>query len=202
MSLRFLIRCLIGLTVIVGTTGVAAAIIFWPTLNDGDRVVNEAAAGELEWTVEDAKAFRDFSLYWLGESFNGLPLERIIRYKYQPDSELSPSRAENMVLFIYGTCVPEPQACAPPLSIRVEPHCMRPPGQIASEVKDGPPVQVRGVDAQPIGGTHIRMWTGDVSIAIYTSDYAAGIDAAASLSSVSDTSIAQSDSFPPPEGNC
>ena len=126
-----------------------------------------ASAGQPRWTIEDAKQFTEFTLYWLGESYEGLPLTKIIRYRYDPEPPIPPIEAENIVLFIYGSCNPGPDSgCAPPLSIRVEPYCMNPPEGFAPAVRDAP-FEVRGALAERIAG-HLRIWTGDVGITILT----------------------------------
>jgi hypothetical protein len=63
-------------------------------------------------TVADARVYRDAPLYWVGESFEGLPLTRIGLH------ELGGG-------FIYGTCEPprDEGGCAPPLQIQTIRMC-------------------------------------------------------------------------------
>ena len=125
-----------------------------------------ASAGQLRWTVEDARAFQGFPLYWLGESYEGLPLTTIIRYQYDPDPPKPAAHSENSVTFIYGSCTPSAAGgCPPPLSIVVELYCMRPPELFAPAVRSGEPFYVGGALAEYMG-LHLRIWTENVTISI------------------------------------
>src|SRR6266705_2116490 len=61
------------------------------------------AADENEtWTVDEAKQFCKFQLYWLGEEYEGLPLTKIERYRTVALPTRVPSyEAEDVVLFNY-----------------------------------------------------------------------------------------------------
>jgi hypothetical protein len=160
-----------------------------------------ASAGELRWTVEDAKQFKEFPLYWLGESYEGMPLTKIIRYRYDPEPPIPPTEAENIVLFIYGSCTPGPESgCAPPLSIRVEPYCMKPPERFAPAVR-GEPLEVRGAPAEQISGD-LRIWTGEVSIKIFTDGLAAQVEAAEKLRLISEGPEGAQSTLGPPDVRC
>lgn len=186
--LRF---ALIGLLVFAGgfvVTGVSLSLLDG---GGGGGSAQPARAGELRWTVEDAKQFKEFPLYWLGESYEGLPLTKIIRYRYD----------ENIVLFIYGSCTPGPESgCPPPLSIRVEPYCMKPPERIAPAVR-GTPFQVRGAPAEQISGD-LRIWTGEVSVKIFTDGLAAQVEAAEKLRLVGEGPEGAQRTLGPPDTGC
>ena len=80
--------------------------------------------------------FDEFTLFWLGETYQGLPLTDTVY-----------AESEKVVLFVYGTCDPgHEEGCAPPLSLRVEPCVQSPPGS-----------SVQG---------DRRVWTRDVTITI------------------------------------
>ena len=72
-------------------------------------------------TLRAAENFHAYRLYYLGNSFHGLPLTHVGR-----GSGREPDRSW---YFIYGTCEPEPgqEGCAPPLDIQNESTCVRPP---------------------------------------------------------------------------
>lgn len=106
--------------------------------------------------------FHDFPLYWVGLEFQGLPLAKITR-EVRP--YLTPPT--DLVILAYGTCTPLPEVgCSLPLQIRVEPYCYAQPGMYAPVAKDGAVFQVRGADAQYIGGG-LQLWMGDVAVKVY-----------------------------------
>ncbi len=171
------------------------------TATPAPTLAEPASAGEGGWTIEDAKQFREFPLYWLGESYEGLPLTKIIRYRYDPEPPIPAIQAENIVLFIYGSCNPGPEGgCPPPLSIRVEPYCMNPPEGFAPAVRGGP-FEVRGALAEQVSGD-IRIWTGDVSVAIFTDGLAAQVDAGEQLRLVSEGPEGAQRTLGPPTATC
>jgi hypothetical protein len=131
-----------------------------------------ASAGQLSWTIEDARQFDEFPLYWLGDSYEGLPLTKVIRYQYEPEPPIPAETAENVVLFIYGSCTPTGEGgCPPPLSIRVEPYCEAPPEIFSPAVRQGTPFEIRDATAEQIAG-HLRVWTDDAAITIYAANLA------------------------------
>jgi hypothetical protein len=117
--------------------------------------------------VSTAQAFDEFSLFWLGPEFEGLPLTGIIRSQRPQDDSLPYRNAENLVLLIYGRCEPKGSSepsCPIPLSIGVEPYCERPPELVAPHA-DGPITITRGVEAIDNAGA-LRIWTADVTVRI------------------------------------
>ena len=162
-KLRF---ALILLAVFGGAFALTGLVV--SVLHDGGgRGPAPASAGQIGWTLEDARQFNEFPLYWLGESYDGLPLTRIIRYRYDPEPPIPAVTAEDSVAFIYGTCTPSPESgCAPPLQIIVEPYCTRPPEIIAPLANVGSSFDIRGATAQWVTD-HLRIWTGDVSTTIF-----------------------------------
>ena len=127
-----------------------------------------ATAAPHEWSVEDAREFDEFPVYWLGESFQGLPLVDVGRMDYPGAFPGEPyNRPWNEVSFIYGDCeiAPGAESCPVPLNIDTRPYCDVPPEVIADWVKTGPPEVIRGAVAQRTGSS-MRLWTGNVSIGI------------------------------------
>ena len=57
---------------------------------------------------------------------------------------------------------------------------MIPPEQISPAVKAGPAFEIRGALAQNVGGDHIRLWTENLSVAIFTEGAASQAEAAQS----------------------
>lgn len=131
-------------------------------------------AGGVASAREQAASFRVFPVYWLGEEFEGLRLTAILR-AYQPeDPRLSihgrGPRGQNAFIFVYGTCQPrggDQPSCPPPLAVRVEPYCDMRPEMFDPVLPRGDPFEVRGAIAQKVG-SHLRVWTGNVGITIFT----------------------------------
>ncbi len=142
VNLRFLAGGVVlgGVAVLVGVSIVL--------LEGGDSVRG--------WPIEDARQFDQFSLFWLGEEFEGLPLRNIVN-----------ASSEKVVIFIYGSCNPRGEGgCAPPLSVRVEPCSHEPPGRSLSKDYAGSPYEIRGAQAVFVGD-HLRVWTRDVTVTIF-----------------------------------
>ena len=98
----------------------AAAMLAFLLLHNrgGESLTPPAAVGgqDLPGTpvapgkVQEARDFKDWPLWWLGESFDSLALTHV--------DELTPRRGfptMNIVSFIYGTCTPPPggEGCVP-----------------------------------------------------------------------------------------
>src|SRR4030042_3000119 len=179
--LRFALILLVLAAGAFVVTGLAVSVLE----DGGGAPAAPASAGQIRWTIEDARQFDEFPLYWLGESYEGLPLTDIIRAKYE--YEVHPQEApfmgqnvmkENLVGFVYGTCTPGSDGgCVPPLVVRVEPYCVNPNLKVKKAFTPGLPFDVRGALAQevadklviktdvvvPISGADIR---GDNAMAI------------------------------------
>ena len=194
-KLRF---ALILLGVFAGALALTGLVV--SVLDDGGgRGGAPASAGQIGWTLEDARQFNEFPLYWLGESYDGLPLTRIIRYRYDPEPPIPAVTAEDSVAFIYGTCTPSSESgCAPPLQIIVEPYCTRPPEIIAPLAAVGSSFDIRGATAQWVTD-HLRIWTGDVSTTIFA---AAEASAAEQLRLVSEGPEGALLPLGPPTASC
>jgi hypothetical protein len=111
--------------------------------------------------LQEARDFKEFPLWWLGESFDSLNL----RIHWATPERGSPTM--NSVYLIYGQCVIEPghESCGPPLSILVEPLCSTPPEKVVG-LANGPPFAFRGAGALWVDD-HLRIWTDDSAIAIW-----------------------------------
>jgi hypothetical protein len=143
VNLRFLAAgvALGGVAVLVGVSIVL--------LEGGDPVRG--------WPIEDARQFDQFSLFWLGEEFEGLPLTNIVHAK-----------SEKVVIFVYGSCDPGREGgCAPPISLRIEPCSHEPPGRSLSLDSAGSPFDIRGAQAAFSRAGHLKVWTRDVTVSVY-----------------------------------
>jgi hypothetical protein len=142
--------------------------IVWAVVGRGDGTTS-VTADPVTWTLEDARQFKEFPVYWLGESFQGLSLERVARMDYPGRW---PGEIYNLpwheVTFIYGSCTipPGESSCVVPLSVSIRPYCEVPPEIVADAAKTGPPEEIRGALAQRMGESHIQLWTSNVTVAI------------------------------------
>jgi len=139
-----------------------------------------------------------------GEEFQGLPLTTIIRHRFEPGPDMRPGlRGENSVTFIYGDCTPTGDSgCPPPVQVIVEAYCTRPPELLAEEVKDGPPIDLRGALAQPLVPDQVMAWTGDARVTVF--DVRGGGVALATmeaLTAVTGTGAGPGQPLPPPDPN-
>ena len=146
--------------------------IVWAVVGRGGGTTS-VTANPLMWSVEDAREFEEFPVYWLGESFQGLPLVAVHRMDYPGRW---PGEIYNLpwheVRFIYGDCTiaPGETGCPAPLSMHTRPYCEVPPEVIADAVKIGPPEVIRGAVVQRMGRSHMQLWTSNVAIGIDATD--------------------------------
>ena len=92
-------------------------------------------------TLEEARDFRAFPLYYLGDSVGDLGFEAIVR-----TSRSSP-RPYTQITFLYGTCEAKgDQGCSPPLHVLVWPECFRFEQRYSIPRRES--VTVRGVPAR------------------------------------------------------
>ena len=151
-------------------------------------------ASDGTWTIEDARAFDEFPLYWLGKIFEGQSLTDITRYEYDGSQG---GAQENMVSFGYGTCTPVGDGgCQLPFDIRVDPFCDSPPGLAVTE--RGPAVDVRGALGRRVG-EHFQVWTGDVAVSVFSdAGEEDALRVALQLRPVSDDGAEELELLPPP----
>ena len=78
---------------------------------------SEGAKLRGNFTLEQARAFEDFPLYYAGERVDDLPLVSVLRR----------NDTANFVSFVYGDCTPAAydQGCAPPAEIQTWPAASR-----------------------------------------------------------------------------
>ncbi len=136
VNLRFLVGGVVlgGVAVLVGVS----------------IVVLEGADSVSGWPIEDAQQFDQFSLFWLGEEFEGLPLRRI-----------SYVSSEKVFLFVYGSCNPRGESgCAPPISLTIKPCNLEPHGGGAS-------FEIRGARAAFSRAGQLKVWTREVTVSVF-----------------------------------
>ena len=116
------------------------------------------------WTIEEARGFGEFPIFWLGERYNGLELTDIYRLQSRPDT-LHP---ENSVTFMYGTCEPPGGAfadggCSPPLQFTIRPRCEN---QDNYAERSRAPFRGGGEISVGHDETATYVWTGTVGVRI------------------------------------
>lgn len=151
--------------------GAAIVTAFLLLRDRGDESFDPRAVGEQAEPgtpvspekVQEAREFKDFPLWWLGESSQSLALTMI--------NEFTPERGHptmNSIDFIYGTCKVPPggEGCTPPLSIQVEPICHTLPVEI-SGVQWEDLFDFRGAKALWVDEIQLGIWTGDSAVFIF-----------------------------------
>jgi hypothetical protein len=149
----------------------AAVVLAFLFIRDrgGESFAPPAAVGEQDLPgapvapgkIQEARDFKDWPLWWLGESFDSLNLTYV--------GERTPRRGFptiNMVAFVYGECTPPPggEGCGPPLQIQISPLCWNPPERFGIPLDHV--VDFRGAKAFWEEGATVRIWTGDSAILI------------------------------------
>jgi hypothetical protein len=126
--------------------------------------------------VRKARAFPAFPVYWLGDSFEHLPLTAYERTKRPPTAALLAVGVEqgvDEVSLVYGTChAASDSGCAPPLSIQISAVCGGAFGGDHLAPGPGPPLTHLTVDGVPavfigIGNNHLELFSGGVTISIF-----------------------------------
>jgi hypothetical protein len=147
-----------------------------------------------DWTVEEARQFDDFPLYWLGDEYDGLPLTRTYKLR-------SPAIPDT-VGFVYGEEYPPSgrSSRTAPIWIRIDPIC-RP----SSYVTGPPTMEIRGAPAKSTGAgetsTAVTILTGAASITIDAEGRSA-IKVAADLIPIAEESGAPLEPLPLPTSSC
>lgn len=181
-------RGTIVITAMAGSVALAAGAVVWLARGDVPGASpDHAVAQQHRWTVDDARAFTAFPLYWVGEEYEGFRLDVIKRVKSDPTPGEMGMYPQDGVFFIYddGRCQPTPGpdtlqvdagwSCAPPLSIRIDKACLYPPGLYGSEALSKLSYR-RGATVLEESTGKLRAWSGDVAISIFV--HAEGLTAA------------------------
>ena len=108
-----------------------------------------------------AQSYDDYALYYLGTSFNGLPLTHAAM---GPGSGIHRRRAWD---FIYGDCTPsggDAPSCTPPLDVQNWSICTRFPARYPGPTPKT--TTIDGVETLPAGGG-LDVYTGMTTVAIF-----------------------------------
>jgi hypothetical protein len=150
-------------------------------------------------TLEEARAFSGYSIYYAGEDLGNLPLTAGLRRHGQgePGNRVTP----NFVSFIYGSCHPRPgMGCTPPIEIQVWPACERNPA-----VYDWTPEERARIDYTTVRGApavvyedgrRLEISTGRSTIVIFGPSKEAAFSVASKLRSLN-APVARGDALPP-----
>jgi hypothetical protein len=167
MNMKRMVYAAIGL----GLLALLLAGIVWAVVGRGDGATS-VTVGPGVTTVDDMREFEGFPVYWLGESFQGLPVVAVQRIDYPGAFPGKPyDDPRNEVAFLYGDCTiaPGESSCPVPLSIATRPYCEVPP-EVVAQVRTGSLEEIRGAMVQRMGGSQVQVWTSNVSISINTTE--------------------------------
>ncbi len=168
MNMKRMVYVAIGLGLLVLLVGG----IVWALVGRGDGTTPVTVSHPVT-TVDDMRKFKEFPVYWLGESFQGLPLERVARMDYPGGFPGKPyNHPWHEVTFIYGHCTIAPgrSSCRVPLTIATRPYCEVPPEVVLGPARTAPPEEIRGAMVHRMGRSQMRVWTSNVSIGINATD--------------------------------
>ena len=123
------------------------------------------------WTVQSARDYRAFPLYWLGETYEGLPL-KAMRITTDGDGvrHASFNYGEHIVFVDSGA------SWIPQLEVDIQPYCGFSPEEFLSygEYYDEEPIdiEIRGVEAyvrrHSASSASLVLWTGGSSVSLST----------------------------------
>jgi hypothetical protein len=133
---------------------------------------------ESNWTLEEARQFDEFPLYWLGEDYQGLPLTAITRYEPATPTE---AVVGDVVDFWYGEITYKDSAFNARVWIRIEPYCDGSDSspEAVQSFLNGPlasagflisPIEIRGVEGYLVDMPRLHLWAGPSAIQINSND--------------------------------
>ncbi len=154
---------------------------------------------ESNWTIDEARRFDEFPLYWLGDSYMGLPLTAVT-HGQTVDLET--------VGFVYGESSCNDSACNAPIWIITEPYCQSSPEQVRSLLNEfkGYGSVISEVEFREAKGyltdweePRLYFWTGGSAIQINSNDSTVSIhQVAQDLIPVTNSTDAKLKPLPPP----
>jgi len=192
--------------VLLGAALVAALVVGLVAVfdqEDGTPLDPEpASAAPVKWTMAQARAFNEHELYYLGQTYQGLPLMQVLRIDWPGSFPDDPkmNRPDHEVIFVYGDCEISPgeDRCPVPLTVTVRPASEIPHDMVKTGA--GPPECVRGALVQQLKNGNIQMWTGDATVGIETN----GVNLGQAVSRLMRANGGKPDvpgqPFPPPKG--
>jgi len=184
----------------------AAAVALWAwSQRSGESSERGLLDGSL--SLAEAAEFDDFALVSLGTAYNDHPLVLVQDEAYAGLIDRETGRLEKpgtrIVTFAYDRDCEE-RPCGYPIVVQVSPACTVPPALIADEAKDGPDQELTqsGVKAQRFGDGHVRIWTGDITVAVWDESVPGRLspgEVLAQLQGVNDLGRALAARWPAPE---
>ena len=169
--------------------GVASAVATLVLAGAGSGVGREARPrASPPFSLEDARAFGAYELYFAGDRIEGLPLTAVLHRTGSAD----------FVSFVYGDCMPDDDSgCAPPVEVQVWPACRRHLA-LYGAFTPSERVTIRGVPAAVAdGGTRLELHTGRSTVVVFAESRARAERVVGALRAL-DTTSARSVSLPPP----
>jgi hypothetical protein len=114
-----------------------------------------------DFSLERARAFDEYPLYYAGEEVDGLPLTDVLRR----------DAGAGYVSFVYGECTPSSDGgCAPPAEVQVWPGGARKADSYGA-VPGTPALErttIRGLPAALVGdGTQVELYAGRSTIVVF-----------------------------------
>lgn len=156
------------------------------------------------WTISQARAFEEFPLYWLGQSYEGLELTFVAQF--------TDGDGVRHAKFSYGEPSYFGDAASgswhSPIEIGIQPYCGYSPEEVQSQRRYLDPevatIQVRGVDAYVERYDHdwnyLTLWSGNSAIHISAHKTDFDIEQAAEeLIPIGQDYGASDSPFPPPD---
>jgi hypothetical protein len=132
----------------------------------------EAIADEL--TVKEMRDQGGLPIYWLGQTYRGLPIVNIqhVRDPGSPDGTFPP---EEYVSIIYASCGAEEGDCPPGemarfVEVRSEWLCLKPPSLLARGARKGPPIEIRGAQVQETTSGNTHVFFGNSTVIVFASE--------------------------------
>jgi hypothetical protein len=162
---------------LLSTLSMALVILLvtsFPRLKKSEDIVRGVEGIAEELTVEQVGQQDGLPVYWLGETYRGLPIVNIkhLRDPGSPDGVRPPSEH---VTIIYASCGAQVGDCPPGemasyVSVRSEWLCLKPPSLLARGAREGPTVQIRGAQVQKTTSGSTHAFFANSTVIVYASE--------------------------------
>ena len=141
----------------------AAFIVGCGSRSSSEGVRGAAAGPRADVTLEEARAFDEFPLFYAGEQVDGLPLTAIVR---RDDTA-------RYVSFVYGDChATSDSGCAPPAEIQVWPADARNLESYATAAPGAPTPEATTIRGLPAAffddGSWLEIYAGPVTVVVFS----------------------------------
>jgi hypothetical protein len=187
---------------VFGLAALLAVAIFTAALaGKGSSSASRFDAAHSDFTPQNVRGFREFPLYSLGDTFEGLPLKAIVRRADEP--YVGEDVTANFVSFTYGDCFAEGDlGCPFPIEVQVWPACERSRADYAltpeGDALPSEDLRVRGVPAAFYEeGLRLELYSGDVTVVIFGLEREQTMRAARALKGVNGA-LGRGENLPPP----